>query len=125
MPNNPDSHPALDRELKRGALDLVILAILSERPRYGYDIVTTIAEQTNGVLEVKDGTLYPVLYRLEARHFVEAYWESPKEPGEKGVPRKYYRVTEAGHAHGVDLIEQWNMFAQAIAHLLTTSRLGQ
>lgn len=118
LPHEPP--PSLDRELKRGVLDLVLLAILSQQPRYGYDIVTTIAEQTNGLLEVKDGTLYPILYRLEARGFVEAHWEAPTGPGGKGVPRKYYRLTEAGHTQGITLAAQWHSFAQTIDHVLTS-----
>lgn len=113
----------LDRELKRGALDLVLLAILSDRPRYGYDIVTTIAERTNGLLEVKDGTLYPILYRLEAAGFVEAYWESPAVPQSRGMPRKYYRVTESGQAHYAALVAQWQTFVHAITRLVDPSSL--
>lgn len=123
LPDKPNPTPGLDRELKRGVLDLVLLAVLSQEPRYGYDIVTTLAEQTNGMLEVKDGTLYPVLYRLEARGLVEAYWEAPKGPG--GKPRKYYRITPEGEAQGVLLAEQWTAFAQSIAHVLTTFPLGR
>jgi len=120
MQYNTQPRSSLDRELKRGVLDLVLLAMLSERPRYGYEIVTSIVERTQGLLEVKDGTLYPVLYRLEAAGFVEAYWESPDAVQGRGMPRKYYRVTEPGQVHYRTLVEQWQTFVHAIAHIVDT-----
>ena len=71
-----------------------MLHLLSLGEAYGYEIVTTLTERTNGGLEVTDGTLYPVLYRLERAGFVGVRWETPQ----RGVPRKYYRLTEAGQA---------------------------
>lgn len=118
MPNETKPNSSLDRELKRGVLDLVLLALLKDRPRYGYEIVTTIADRTRGLLEVKDGTLYPILYRLETAGFVEAYWESPDPTGGRGMPRKYYRVTNAGHVHYGMLVEQWQTFVHAIAQIV-------
>ena len=118
MPNNNPPRSPLDRELKRGVLDLVLLAILSEGPRYGYEIVTTIVEQTQGLLEVKDGTLYPILYRLEAAGFVEAYWESPDTTQGRGMPRKYYRMTDAGRAQYGTLVAQWQTFVRAISQII-------
>ena len=60
-----ENRRGIERELKRGSLELIVLHLLAPGERYGYEIVTTLTEQTDGALEVSDGTLYPVLYRLE------------------------------------------------------------
>lgn len=106
----------MDRELKRGTIELVILTLLSERERYGYEIVSTLEERTGGRLEVKDGTLYPVLYRLEEGGYVEPRWETR----ERGVPRKYYRLTEAGQTEHARLVERWREFTSAVESILTS-----
>src|ERR1700741_2834039 len=83
---------SIERELKRGVLELIVLHLLAAGEAYGYEIVTKLAERTGGALEVTDGTLYPVLYRLERAGHVKVRWETQ----ERGVPRKYYRLTSSG-----------------------------
>ena len=68
-----------------------MLHLLAAGEAYGYEIVSKLTAQTNGALEVTDGTLYPVLYRLERAGYVAVRWETP----ERGVPRKTYRLTES------------------------------
>src|SRR6185369_13960427 len=109
-----DDRKGIERELKRGSLELIVLHLLSHGEAYGYEIVTALTERTNGGLEVTDGTLYPVLYRLERAGFVAIRWETPQ----RGVPRKYYRLTEAGQAELARLTQEWNAFADAMARLL-------
>ena len=60
-----DERRGIERELKRGSLELIVLHLLSPGEAYGYEIVSKLTAETNGALEVTDGTLYPVLYRLE------------------------------------------------------------
>ena len=117
MPSGPardDDRRGIARELKRGSLELIVLHLLSFGEAYGYEIVTTLTERTNGSLEVTDGTLYPVLYRLERGGFVDVRWETPQ----RGVPRKYYRLTNAGEDELARLSHEWNTFASAMARLL-------
>jgi len=104
----------VEREFKRGSLELIVLNLLAPRESYGYEIVTRVTEQTNGALGLTDGTLYPVLYRLERAGFVAVRWETP----ERGVPRKYYRLTDAGRAELEQLTQEWTSFSQAMAKLL-------
>src|SRR3990170_6417838 len=104
----------IDRELKRGSLELIVLHLLAPGEAYGYEIVSKLTTETNGALEVTDGTLYPVLYRLERGGFVAVRWETPQ----RGVPRKYYRLTKAGQAELALLTHEWNTFASAMAQLL-------
>ena len=87
-----DDRSGIERELKRGSLELIVLHLLASGEAYGYEIVTKLTSRTNGSLGVTDGTLYPVLYRLERAGFVAVRWETP----DRGVPRKYYRLTDAG-----------------------------
>ena len=114
VPTPDDNRRGIERELKRGSLELIVLHLLSLGEAYGYEIVTTLTKRTNGSLEVTDGTLYPVLYRLERAGFVAVRWETPQ----RGVPRKYYRLTDAGEAELARLTHEWNTFARAMAQLL-------
>jgi PadR family transcriptional regulator PadR len=101
--NRSDDRASIERELKRGSLELIVLHLLGPGEAYGYEIVTKLATRTNGALGVTDGTLYPVLYRLE-----------------RGVPRKYYRLTDAGRDELGRLTHEWNAFATAMANLLAS-----
>jgi len=109
-----DDRSSIERELKRGSLELIVLHLLEPGEAYGYEIVSKLTSRTNGSLGVSDGTLYPVLYRLERAGFVVVRWETP----ERGVPRKYYRLTDAGRDELVRLTREWNAFASAMARLL-------
>ncbi len=109
-----DERRGIVRELKRGSLELIVLHLLAPGEAYGYEIVSKLTAQTNGALEVTDGTLYPVLYRLERAGYVEIRWETP----DRGVPRKYYRLTAAGQEELARLREEWTSFAKAMADLL-------
>jgi PadR family transcriptional regulator PadR len=105
---------SIARELRRGSLELIVLHLLGPGEAYGYEIVTKLTHETDGALEVTDGTLYPVLYRLERAGFVEVRWDTPS----RGVPRKYYRLTESGRQELDTLTAEWLAFAGAMARLL-------
>jgi PadR family transcriptional regulator PadR len=109
-----DDRSGIARELRRGSLELIVLHVLAPAEAYGYEIVTMLASRTDGVLAVTDGTLYPVLYRLERAGLVAVRWETP----ERGVPRKYYRLTDAGRAELERLKHEWTTFVTAMAQLL-------
>ena len=109
-----NERPGIEREFKRGALELSVLHLLQSGEAYGYDIVTQIADRTERALEVTNGTLYPVLYRLERAALVKVRWETQ----EQGVPRKYYMLTPAGHTELTRLTSEWTTFAKAMARLL-------
>jgi PadR family transcriptional regulator PadR len=113
-----DERRSIERELKRGSLELIVLHLLDPGESYGYEIVTRLTTQSNGALGVTDGTLYPVLYRLERGGFVDVRWETP----DRGVPRKYYRLTDEGREELGRLTAEWNAFANAMAKLLEQER---
>jgi len=113
-----EDRSGIERELKRGSLELIVLHLLEAGEAYGYEIVTKLTTETNGALGVTDGTLYPVLYRLERAGFVVVRWDTP----ERGVPRKYYRLTDEGREELARLKTEWNAFANAMAKLLGQER---
>src|SRR5215831_13202844 len=104
-----DDRRSILRELKRGSIELIVLHLLSSGESYGYEIVSKLTDATAGALAVTDGTLYPVLYRLERAGWVEVRWDTP----ERGVPRKYYKLTRAGRTELNQLTGEWNAFAKA------------
>ena len=113
-PERDNGRKGIARELKRGSLELIVLHLLSLGEAYGYEIATTLTERTDGALEVTDGTLYPVLYRLERAGLVDVRWETPN----RGVPRKYYRLTKSGYEDLARLASEWTSFADAMTKLL-------
>ncbi len=114
-PGADEDKRGIERELKRGSLELIVLHLLEPGEAYGYEIVSKLTARTNGALEVTDGTLYPVLYRLERNGFVAVRWETP----DRGVPRKYYTLTDAGRRELARLTQEWLSFAKAMSGLLT------
>ncbi len=104
----------MDRQLKRGTLEMVLLRLLAEKRWYGYELVRALEERSGGALEVGDGTLYPVLYRLEEAGWAETEWEAQG----RGAPRKYYRITGAGRAQLDTLVADWEGFTEAIDRIL-------
>jgi PadR family transcriptional regulator PadR len=114
----PDDRRGIERELKRGSIELIVLHLLAPGEAYGYEIASKLTERSSGALAVSDGTLYPVLYRLEQAGFVTVRWETQA----RGVPRKYYRLTDAGRRELDQLRQEWTSFANAMATLLAEER---
>ena len=91
-------------ELKRGTLELILLHLLDERPKYGYELVREL--QSGDEIQIKEGTVYPVLYRLEERGLVAPEWQARS----RGVPRKYYQLTEGGRSRLQELQREWKAY---------------
>lgn len=102
----------------RGALELAVLAVLTEGDRHGYAVAQRLAE--HGVGQVRGGALYPVLGRLEIAGAVTADWQ----PGEGGPGRKVYAITPAGRRRLAGERDRWRAFAAAFDRMLTTSTEG-
>jgi PadR family transcriptional regulator PadR len=97
----------------KGVLDLALLAILRERSRYGLEILQCMNEE--GGLDVADGTIYPLLHRMEANGFVSAEW---RIEGDQGRPRKYYALTRKGTAELSSLSEEWRELRARVEALI-------
>ena len=65
-----------ERQMKKGVLDMLILKLLQEKPKYGYQLISELKEKSNSVFVLKEGTLYPILYRLEDEQLVESNWSA-------------------------------------------------
>lgn len=112
--------PPLDRELKRGTLEMLLLRILADEPTYGYELLNRLGRRSAGRFEIKEGTLYPVLYRLEDAGLVVPEWEQRS----RGVPRKIYRLTDSGAERLIELSNAWADFSAAISAVMTDPETG-
>ena len=101
---------SLERELKRGSTEVLILALLDERPRHGYDIGRLIDERSGGAITFHTASLYPTLYRLEDKGLIEGRWV--ERAGQRR--RRYYRVTAAGRKALAQQRSVWDTFFGAL-----------
>jgi PadR family transcriptional regulator PadR len=100
----------LERELKRGSAELLILALLEERRRHGYDIGQLIASRSGGAISFHVTSLYPTLYRLEDRGLIEGRWV--ERAGQRR--RRYYKLTRTGRQTLVSQRGVWDTFFVAL-----------
>jgi transcriptional regulator len=106
---------SLTRELKRGSAELLILALLEERERHGYDLARLIDERSEGAISFHVASLYPTLYRMEDNGFIEGRWV--EKAGQRR--RRCYRLTAAGRK---TLARQRGLWAQFVAGLESVTR---
>ncbi|HEU5220051.1 MAG TPA: PadR family transcriptional regulator [Gemmatimonadales bacterium] len=106
--------PAKAAPLLHGALDLIVLQLLRSDPTNGYDLTLRIQSISRDVLAVNAGSLYPALYRLEARGLITAKWAET----ENGRRAKVYSVTAAGRKELAEQREGWQRFAGALSAIL-------
>lgn len=100
-------------QLLRGVLDLCLLSLIAERPRYGFEFAQALAE--GGLDLVSDGSIYPLLARMERAGLISSY-RAPSPSG--GAPRKYYRPTEAGRAELTAGRAGWQSFVGPVDRIL-------
>lgn len=98
------------RELKRGSTELLILALVEEQPRHGYQIARLIDERSEGEIRFHAASLYPTLYRLEERGLLEGRWV--ERAGQRR--RRYYRLTPAGRKVLASQRSVWEQFFVAL-----------
>lgn len=97
-------------ELKKGTAEVLILSLLEQRARHGYEIAKLIEQQSQGVLEFHVASLYPMLYRLERRGLIEGRWL--EKPGQRR--RRFYKLTAAGRRALPEQRKSWREFIRAI-----------
>lgn len=111
----------VDRELMKGCCPTLVLRALSLRSMYGYEIVKEIEQVSAEAFSLKEGTIYPVLHRLEQDGHLESFWED----GDGNRKRRYYRITEAGRACLARKSGEWNRFRDAMDKVLSWTFLPQ
>lgn len=99
-----------NREWLRTGSQLMILSLISEKDRYGYEIVKELESRSEDTFIMKEGTLYPILHRMESSGFLESY----AEKSESGKKRKYYRITEKGLKQLVEDKKTWEQFSYSV-----------
>ena len=100
----------LDRELKKGSAELLILSLIEARPRHGYEITKLIESRSEGTLRFNVGSLYPLLYRLERRGWIEGRWV--EKAGQRR--RRFYKLTRDGRKALAAQRTIWQSFVAAI-----------
>jgi len=100
----------LDRELKKGSAELLILSLVEGRPRHGYEISKLIEARSDGVLRFNVASLYPLLYRLEKRGWIQGRWV--EKAGQRR--RRFYKLTTEGKRVLAAQRSLWEAFASAV-----------
>ena len=106
------------RELKKGSIQLCILAVLSTKKKYGFQIIKELREQSGSYFDLKEGTLYPALHRLEKRGYLKSEWVTQKS----GMPRKYYALTDVGKKSLKEAKVEWNNMVSSLNDVLEAGK---
>lgn len=102
-----------DKGLLGGSTRFLVLSLLNEGDRYGYEIIRTLAERSEQAFAFQEGTLYPILHKMEHAGWVRAY-----EKTADGRKRRYYAITDKGKKQLADEREQWQAFSGAVTRVI-------
>lgn len=106
----------LNQQLKKGVLEILVLKIINREDVYGYELLKRLEKESNGYFILKEGSLYPIMYRLEDKAMIESYRQELE--GKRGVPRKYYRITEYGQSSLTEMEGAWHDFQKVVSGML-------
>lgn len=109
---------ARSAEMLQGTLDVLILKALSWGPRHGYAIGRWLEDTTDNALAIEEGSLYPALYRMEKKDWIEASWGI----SELGRRAKFYQLTGAGRRRLRSQLDDWRRFSAAVGKVLDAVR---
>ena len=109
--------PPIDGDKLRGHLEMLILATLEREPAHGLEILHRLETRGCGLLKLKEGSLYPALYRLEAAGEVEADWEAESH-GRRGARRRIYQLTSKGSRKLQKHRGQWQTFVSTLTAII-------
>ena len=100
------------QQLKKGVLELLVLEVICRTPTYGYQLLTTLCDRSDGLFSLKEGTLYPILYRLEDDGLIASSWLAPAG---RAAPKRIYSATPEGTREAARRREIWRTFVPAVA----------
>ncbi len=109
--NNNNGRDSWEAQLRKGCLEMAILAALWEGRMYGLELLRVLSSRS---MDIAEGTVYPILARLKAEGLLDSEWVE----AEAGHPRKYYQLTVAGRRRLKDQTEAWNSFSANLSALL-------
>jgi DNA-binding PadR family transcriptional regulator len=98
------------KELLKGAADTLVLSAFLEGEKYGYQVVKELEQRSEGFFRLKEGTLYPILHRLERQGLLSGRWVTTPS----GSERRYYALTSGGRRALSDKLDEWNTFVHAV-----------
>ena len=104
-----------ERQMKKGALDMLVLRLLTEEKKYGYQLILELREKSGTIFCLKEGTLYPILYRLEEERLVESRWSDAES---RQLPRKYYLITDKGRETLDEMYQSWRQITEGVERLM-------
>ncbi|MBD5521886.1 MAG: PadR family transcriptional regulator [Lachnospiraceae bacterium] len=104
-----------ERQMKKGVLDMLVLKLLESEAKYGYQIIQEMREKSKETFLLKDGTLYPILYRLEDDGLVISRWS---EAEGRQIARKYYEITDAGKIALGEIETVWKHISDGITEIM-------
>lgn len=105
---------SIHTQFKKGVLELIVLLIVSKKDMYGYELVEAVSK----IVNVNEGTIYPILKRLTNEGFFETYLEESTE----GPVRKYYHITANGNLRKNEILTEWNEFSTSINKFIKESK---
>lgn len=99
------------QQLKKGVLEMLVLEIICQKSTYGYELMARLKAESDALFALKEGTLYPILYRLEDEGLIVSVWS----PGVgKNAPKKMYSATEKGWEERLRRYQVWNTFSNTV-----------
>lgn len=104
----------MDKGLLGGSTLLMVLTLLEEQDRYGYEIIKELEIRSDNIFQFKEGTLYPVLHKLENSGYVKSYMYK----GDTGKERRYYKITSKGKKQLVEETEKWQIFSASVRKVI-------
>jgi DNA-binding PadR family transcriptional regulator len=104
----------IDKGLMGGSTILLLLSLLKEKDRYGYEIIRELEIRSDNTFQFKEGTLYPVLHKLENLGYVESYLSK----GDAGRERRYYQITKRGKKQLIEEQQQWEVFSKSVEKVI-------
>lgn len=104
----------INKELLKGTTPLLILQLLEEGDKYGYQLSKELEERSQQLFQLKEGTLYPILHSLESIAMIEAYWENTASARK----RKYYRITDTGRNELKERKKEWKVYTQGVKRVI-------
>lgn len=109
----------MDSQFLGSAVEMLILEVAGQGPTYGYELAQTVGQRSNGYFELKEGSLYPALHRLERQKLLKSSWRQAD-----GRRRKYYELTESGRADLASRKKSWLSFTAGVNGVMGTNRVG-
>ncbi len=107
------------QQLKKGVLEMLVLQLICTRPTYGYELLSELRERSAQRFSLKEGTLYPILYRLEDDGLIQAKWSQGQG---RVAPKKIYEATKAGTEENARRREIWKTFTETVGTFLEGER---